>query len=185
MTEQLKPTAASELRRRRQPYTFQASPTLTVQLRRVDMQTLLMEGLLPLTLLDAAERFEKLGERFEKDKDKSSSEIMQGSDPDDMKRMMDFIRHYACVVVVDPKLTLVDDGDENSVPVDSLSSDELLAIWNAVPPEEKEVPKVTNDEAREFRGAAEPTDVQAPQAVESVRPTPKLVDTDVRKRIHA
>lgn len=181
MNSTQKPTSAKELRRRRQPFSFEVNPNLTVMIRRADMQTLIMEGLVPLNLLDASERFQKLGDKIQ-----TGEDPMKETKPEDMADMVEFMRRYAIAMVVSPKLTLEDDGREDSVPVSMLTADELMAIFNATPPgEETEAPKVTAEVAREFRGPTKPNDVAAPQAGESVRSTAKLVDTPEAERISA
>lgn len=178
------PTPAAELRRRRQPYPFQVSPQLTVLMRRVDMQTLIMEGLVPATLLDAAERFEKIGVAVASG-EKSAKDVMEGNDKEDMSEMVLFMRHYAVVAVAEPIMVFEDDGDINHFPVRDLTVDELMAIWNAAPPEEEGVPKVTTDRAIEFRRPEKQDDVPAAPTGESVRSTAELVDKPERESIHA
>jgi hypothetical protein len=124
----------------------------TILCRRKDMVTLVLEGGLPMPMLQAAQKMIDMPEA-------TPFQRVEALGGDNGRSLMDVLRNHACDVALDPKITHTDTGDPNALPVGMLSTTELLAIWT----ETAVIPVVGPDAAAEFRPAASaPADLPAP-----------------------
>lgn len=195
MAEPLKVTSARE-RRGASTYLFKVSPKLTVRMRRLDITTMVLQNLIPFNLLKAANKFEEMARNLatvaptvldsEGNGGEDAINELEKIDPGQLQDMMEFLRHYAIVIIAEPKITMEDDGNPDHLPVSELDGDELMAIFYSRPPEGmgKEPTQLTVAEAEEFR-RPEPTvaDSSVPDG-EAVRAEAKLVDTPEREFIY-
>lgn len=172
-------TNAKDFRNKRKPYTFQASDELTVLVKRVDMISLMVTGAVPMPLMNAADKFEKVRDEINEDTtpEEAMQKLQEAGDDGEFRK---FLEAYAAYLVIEPKIFVPKhpqtyaDCPETSIPADEIGLMELLAIWNAHPEDEKPAPEVTAPVT--FRdGTAEPADSVASDG-ESVREVPKLVD---------
>jgi hypothetical protein len=191
MAEQLKPTSAADFRRRF-TFTVKIDSTLTVELRRMDMMTMLLNNAMPLPMLDSAMNFEaQLAANAEKRKADGlppQTQLEQYAQVDKtlMRDMLDAMRQYAIIHVVKPVIVQEDDGNPEHIPVTMLTSDQLLGIFYASPEgEEKEAPVINKDEATEFRGPQPLAAAHARPVGAPVRPEAELLDLPERKAISA
>lgn len=192
MAEELQPTQASDFRRRA-TFTVKIDKTLTVELRKSDMMTMIMNDAMPLPLLEAAMNFEKqLAENETERKAKglpslTNVEQYNAVDKKLMAQMFTAMRHYAVIHCVRPRFVFdEDDKDPSHLPVTMLSGDQLLSIFYASPPgEEKEAAVIEKDEAIAFRGP-EPVDLgDVGPTSPTIRGSAKLLDLPGRQAITA
>jgi hypothetical protein len=186
--KELTPTRA-KARRGRKTFVVQVSPTLIVRIRQMDMMTMVMNNLVPLHLLDAATKFEEMEKKMSqamKDGDAALS-VAKEVDPTALADTMKFLKHYAIIVVVEPKIVAEDDGNEDNIPVEDLTAEELMAIFYArAPGEEEEAgPLLNREEADEFRGAAPDAASETGPASETVQSEAEHVAPRKREAIHA
>lgn len=185
--EVLTPTRGRE-RRKVESYVVRVSQNLVVRIRQMDMMTMVMNNLIPMHLLDSAQKFEEMERKMvQAAKDgQSAMNVAKDLDPTAMQETLKFLKHYATVIVIEPKIVAKDDGNEDHIPVDNLTAEELMNIFYARSTQEKEGgPLVTKDEAQEFRGAESvPTPDPRPNGKE-VRKAAKLVDRGTREAIGA
>lgn len=191
MAEKMKPTSAAEFRRR-STFIVKVDDTLTVELKRSDMMTMLMNGAMPMPLIEAAMNFEREMTAAQKRRKEeglppqSTAEQYATMDKNLVNDMMTSMRHYAVIHCVNPVMVLKDDGDPNHLDVHLLSASQLFAIFYASPDgEEKEAPIITSDEAKEFRGSPAPDAGDAGPNRSEVRATAKLLDLPQREVISA
>lgn len=138
-----------------------------VRARRLDMASMLFEGLVPMPLLTAAQ---KLVDR----KKRGGSAVDQWGELDEMDKagVKLMLQKHACASVIDPVVVEVDDGNEAHLPVEMLTLMELSAIFNAT----AILPTVAPATAKRFRTrAVQPDPAPVPDG-EGVRETPELVD---------
>lgn len=182
--EGLKPSAARSLRNT-SVFTIQVSQRLTVKIKRIDMMRLMMQNLIPFHLMDAAAKFQEMADRVSmaESLEKKMEEAKNSMDADHLRKTEEFLKRYAVAVVIEPKLVLVDDGNEDHLPVDDLTGDELMGIFYAAPMREEVA--VTKDEAEDFRGSEPAADGPAVLPREDVQPGPELLVAGDRETIHA
>jgi hypothetical protein len=188
MADPPKITKARE-RRGKSTFTFKVNDDLTVRLKRIDMTTLVLGNLIPWPLLQAAQKFEtmvvEVGQTEVEKRDAVAAEAMKKLDPKELEKMLQFLRHYACVMVLEPTIVMEDDGNEDHLPVAELSGDELMAIFYATPPGEEKPTTISLESAQDFRGP-EPTAADSiPQAGDDIRTEAVLVDYGDREAIGA
>jgi hypothetical protein len=143
-----------------------------VEARRVDMTTLVFEGLVPMPLLAAAQKLTG--------HDAEPMDAFGQMDDDTKSGFMTTLRRYAVKAVVNPVVVLQDNGNDDHMAVEDFSFTELITIWNAT----AHVPLVTPAAAERFRVRPQqlsPVDVP-PR--EDVRPSPAPV-ADVVEFKHA
>lgn len=185
--EILTPTRGRD-RRKIDSYIVRVSQSLVVRIRQMDMMTMVMNNLIPMHLLDSAQKFEEMERKMvQAAKDgQSAVNVAKELDPSAMNETLKFLKHYATIIVIEPKIVTVDDGNEDHIPVDNLTAEELMNIFYARAAQDKEGgPLVTKDEAHEFRGS-EPVPTPEPRPTgKEVRKTAKLVDSGNREVIGA
>jgi len=193
MADQLKPTSAADFRRR-STYIFKVDDSFTIELKRSDMMTMLMNGSMPMPMIEAAMNFERaMSEEQKRRKEQglplqTTTEQYANMDKSLVNDMFTAMRQYAVVHAVNPVIVPKDDGDPNHLDVNLLSASQLFSIFYASPPgeeQEKEGPVVTVDEAKEFRGSPTPDAGDAGQTRSEVRPTAKLLDLPQRQVVSA
>jgi len=190
MTDELKPT--NPRNRKSKNFLHRVSPELVVRIRRMTMTTMVMEGLIPMKLLQAAQKFEQLTDAVNKgiatDGTNGGAAALADFDGTITKESLDFLRHYASVVVVEPKIVMEDDGNPDHLPVTELEAEELMGIFYATPPDQSEKEKevvLTTEAAEDFRGKAWPEfATPAVRPVEDVPATPEFLDLPEREAIH-
>lgn len=111
-----------------------------VRAKRLDMSALVFEGLVPMPMLAAVQRMIAMpGE--------DAVTKLASLDDSDKQGMLTMLRKHVVRSVIEPVLTLEDDGNSNHLPVDLLPIETLLRIWNATAIEQLVAPA----EAAEFR----------------------------------
>ena len=191
--DQLKPTAAKRYRSNR-TYLHKASDELVVRIRRLDITTMVLQNLVPFSLLKAANQFEEMVRKLGNigtgdalDTSDAALKELESINPSQLTNMMDFLRHYAVTVVAEPVITEKEDGNEEHISVTDLSGDELLSIFYARPSQEKEEQKptvLTVEQAEEFRRPEPAAISPASQDGPEVRPEAQLVDTPEREFVY-
>lgn len=183
-------------RRLKNTFVKEISPDLTVRMKRMDMLTLMMSGTMPLHLLEAATKFEQMENKIldlaRKGEDPTEAEkaldAFKSVAPEDMAKTTEFLRYYAMAVVVEPQLVPTEEdvkNEDKQMAVTDLAADELLKIFYAVPPEGKEPPVMTPDQAADFRREKPVSPAEAGHPGEEVRPPTKFVDYGDREGIRA
>lgn len=151
--------------------------------KRLDMMTIVIEGLLPMPLLKAVQAIKQMGpeERARAAAgeldfgDKTIKDLAES----DKRAMRDLMRRHAMLAVVDPGLVETDDGDDNHLPVDLLTSQELLRIWQ----ETTIIPVMEPAAAHRFRPDPAPHDGVVSQPVSELRTPPESVARDVAPQV--
>jgi hypothetical protein len=170
MTQVLSVTKAKE-RRRKSSFLLKASDSLTVRMRKLDVPSMILMGLIPLPMLQAAGKFEEMQGKISENS--TAMEVLEVIDPEDQKKFVEFLRQFACEVVLEPTIVLEDDGIEDHLPVTELDINELMAIWNAGPT--KEDPIVSTASAEEFHRAEPDAHAHDVPRGEDVRAEAKLM----------
>ena len=173
-------------------YLFQVRPGLFFRLRVLDMTTVVLNNLIPFDLLKAAKKFEDI-QKGVQDAGGPNSEAakaaMDNLDPKILEQYVEFLKHYACTVIIEPKMSPVPTDNPDMLFVGELSGDELMEIFKArhVPNsagETKEEPRVATTElAEDFRRPEEVPAPPPPLPGESVRPGAQLLDFPDREAI--
>jgi hypothetical protein len=127
--------------------------------QRLDMTSMVFEGLVPMPLLTAVQRMISMPEE-------DPIARLASMEATDKQSMLEMLRKHACRAVINPVVTPTDDGDQNHLPVSLLAVDILMKIWNATAVE----PLLSPLEATTFRprGSADADPVLP--AREDVRP---------------
>jgi hypothetical protein len=191
MAVQKKPTSAAEFRRR-QTFIVEVDDTLTVELKRSDMMTMLMNGSMPMPMIEAAMGFEAAMDKQREERKRqglpmqTQAEQYGSMDKTLMNDMLTAMKHYAVIHAVDPVIVFGNDGNPNHLDVNLLTATQLLSLFYASPDsEQKEAPVVTKDEATEFRGEPAADAGDAGPDSPAVRTTAKLLDLQTRQAISA
>ena len=194
MAEELKVTTAAE-KRRNSTYLHRVSKDSVFRLKKVSMTTLVLNSLIPMPLLEAAQEYERLQaggalpENMTDEEKRAEIKRLMAESPDVVRGWKDFLKHYASVVVTEPRVVNGPSDDPNVLSADELSADELLEILKAVPEEDREKeeadPALTKEAAQEFRGSAQPNDDTPKQDGSAVPQQAVLVDTPDREVIYA
>ena len=132
--------------------------------RREDLTVLVFEGRIPMPLLAAVQKMIDMPEASPADRIMSLGEAA-GRD------LVRVLREHVCAVVLQPRVTMEESGDPDTVPVSYFDIQQLMAIWTAT----AVVARVTPAGAARFRRGTEPDDPVVPHLGEDVRPTPELV----------
>ncbi len=194
-SEELKVTSV-EQRRKAGSFLFRASPNLVCRIRKMDMTDMILNKLIPMPLLKAAQRYsriqkgqEQLPSQDEASIDQKIDDIEQNLSDDTVDRWNEFLNHYVSVVVLEPKITLSKTPGLDELSIMEISGDEKIAILNAKPQDEVEsqegVPRFDVNQADDFRGNEQRPDGPAVQSGVEVRAETKLLDSPEREFIHA
>lgn len=143
-----------------------------VKCRKEDMTLLLFDGRVPMPLLAAVQRMIEMP-------DASPLERVQALGEVGGTNLVKLLREHVCAVVIEPKVTMEDTGDENTLPVSYFDVPQLMAIWNAT----AVVPKFTPTEASSFRPQPSPDAPDAVPAVEAVQPEPVVVAPEPEREV--
>lgn len=175
-------------RRGKKFFIHRVNDDLVVRMKELDMVTMVMTNMIPFELFDAAGKFEQLQAQISKMTGPSGQvDLEKAKDvpllrQDELGKMSEFLKHYACAVVVEPKIVMEENpSDPDAIPVGELTGVELLSIFHAIP---KEAP-VSREQAQDFRGTEPEVPAANVPAVESVPSTTKLVDNGNRETISA
>lgn len=186
------PVTSAESFKKTKTFVAQIDPTLTVRMRRHDIVSLVVNGVLPLTLLKAAEKFREIqrgigdvlsGDAAPDVSDKLSEQLKFIKEAEDAG-FLEFFRRYACATVVEPKLTLEDTGAVNELWVGELDLTQLITIHN-IGQGTVDLPVMPRDAAEEFRRSEQTVHGDDVPAREDVRPEPQLVVIGDRDAIYA
>lgn len=162
---------AADLRARAQ-WDVEIDDGLTVRMRRIDLTSAYMQGLLPSPLMAALGRLIRYGQRLSGD-----ASFIEQVPSEDKALTLELMRRYACAAIIDPVFVMDDaDPDPNHCPVAMLTSDQLVKIWQSGPPNANPatVQEVRADQADSFRTgsteapAAVPDGAQVPSAAVGV-----------------
>ncbi len=172
-------TAASDLRRRAywelelEPAGEDGTPALVVQMRKLDMLTLFLQGAVPTPLMAALSKMQAV--RAEIGDDPTGNKLMDAMGEDDRSNLVKLLRRYACLAIKDPVVVEEDDGDPQHVPVEVFSHAQLLAIWSARPPG-MTTPRLNEAQLSTFPGPDGGSDAPAVPDGEAIRPEAIIVD---------
>jgi hypothetical protein len=155
---------SAEARRATSTFAVSIGGNRFVRCQWLDLPTMVMEGLVPMALLGAAQRMTQGLSEVEK---------LETMTPDERRDLLDMMRRFAIASVVEPKIVSAeaDTGAPGTLPVTMLAFDELMLIWTKASVR----PLVGAAKARTFRGnGGEPDAPDVPHGVE-VRPQPVVV----------
>ncbi len=191
MADQLQPTSAADFRRR-STFVAKIDSTLTVELKRADMMTMIMNDAMPMPLLDAAMKFEEtIKKNAEERREKglpALTELEQYAQVDKelMAGMLNAMRQYAIIHAVKPRIVPEGVDEPDTIPVTMLTPTQLLSIFYASPEgEEREAPVMDKNEAVEFRRKPEGVPSNPGPSSPEVRRDTKLLDLPQREYISA
>lgn len=180
---------ASRFRKRRTSFPVALNGTESVEVRYIDLMDQLMLGIMPTALLAGAQTVDTVYDQMsaikddkddaDKDTEKTTRSIIDviAQLRDEQKRdMVAMLRRYAVNVIVAPKFSLSEEpSDENVAPISSLTTIELLAIFNARPPadvvadETSEPPDMSEKDVQSFREREPEPPAPAASAREELR----------------
>lgn len=143
---------------------------LSVTIGCVDLLTLFMEGVFPMPLVAAVERLVNQVPTFVRDPTNFAQ-----VPPEERQQLLEAMRIYACAVVKQPTFVLKADADPAHVPVTTLQSHDLLAIWVAGHTWMGTGGGLTEATADRFRGAGAAAHERPPQGRHDVRPAAECV----------
>jgi hypothetical protein len=153
-------------------------PGKTVLIERRDLITMFLEGLLPMELLTAMQRLLDQAPTF-----MENPAALASVPGEDRAAVVEMLRRFACLVVIDPVLVFEPDDEPNHLPVSKLTSKELLAIWTeahammGIDVTKLEAARGGPEAAEQFRPQEPGPDVPAVSSGEAVREEPEqLVD---------
>lgn len=135
--------------------------------RRIDMTSMIFEGLMPMPLLNAVQKMKEMKDM------PAELRVAAMTDPENPD-ILDMLRRHAAAVVIEPKVVWPDDSDEAHMPANLLTLPQLLKIWN----ETALVPSVTPSAAFRFRQRPAVVPAPAVPAREAVRPEAEQLDQD-------
>lgn len=157
-----------------------------MKLRRADLPTLVLDGLIPLPLLGAVDNLSKMREIIATHEEPMTA--LSSMTKDDRESILELMRTVATVVVVEPRCVFPKyDADGRKMPVgddvldvtEDLSAGDLIVIWKGML-REQGIQILSPDEADRFHSieSAIPVD-----AVRNGDPVPSsTVDMDVPRR---
>jgi len=141
------------------------------EMRQLDLPTLMWDGVLKMTLLEAANQFAQLRDLYEAnggDDGGVAAElaVLEQMSDDDKSRMVSMLRRFACSAVMAPRLTLADPPEPDAFPVKNLAVDVLMTLFKAG---QAGAPRAEAAAAEDFRAAESPAAGAAAPAGEDVR----------------
>lgn len=156
---------ARELRQENE-IVIELAPGRNVVARKLDIVSLVFEGLIPLPMLAAVQKMTKT-------RGLSAIDRLEGMDDEDKASILQLIRKNATVALIEPVCTPMEDGNPDHVPVTMFTVKELMEIWNQT----AMVPMMEPADAARFRPRVS-ADASAPgSTVEAVRPAAEPVDS--------
>jgi hypothetical protein len=145
----------------------------SVKMRRLDLMNEVLTGHLPPDAVRRAGLFEELARvQYEaigtgKNVTEALAEQLETLEPAQRQDVIQVLREFACLAIVDPRYVMKDDGDETHIPIDAMRVQDLMKVWNAIPPSHVVVDETqplaapsTEAEARRF-----PDEVEIPDSV--------------------
>lgn len=113
---------------------FRKARTYTIEvdgmpfvLRRIDLATMFMEGMIPMPLMSAVDRLEAIRKRAMEEGPGVFAEINES----DRKAMDELLRRCAAAVCQEPKVVW-ENPSETQLSVHELTTTQLVVIWKAV-----------------------------------------------------
>lgn len=103
-----------------------------VTLRRVDLMNQWLLGKVDESLLTQVYAAERVFGTV--DTEVSTLDGLAKLSAEDRRALLDGLRRFACVAVVEPRFACEEDGDLDAEPVEDLAFQDLMQIWNATPP---------------------------------------------------
>lgn len=133
-------------------FTIVVDDRLTVKIGYPDLFAAMAEGKLSMNLMNAADAFTTGA---------AAAEIKEGEDPRTILERLatpefkEFLRSYAVAFVLEPKIMWEKDIQfpGQAIPVERLTVQQLITIWNAEPPSVRKAPVVADPV--EFRQSSE------------------------------
>lgn len=135
-----------------------------VRARKEDMTLLVFDGRVPLPLLAAVQRMIDMPGA-------TDVERLEALGTEHGGNLVKLLQEHACAVVMQPKITMTDTGDPDTLPVHYFNTPQLMAIWSAT----AVVPRFTRVDAGRFRDDASADVDHAAPVVEDVQPVAELV----------
>jgi len=131
----------------------------TFRLRKLDLPTMLWEGVITQPLMQAADRFSQLHAIYlaaggETGGPQADATVMAQMTDDDRDKMLGLLHRYAVAACLQPQLTASVPPEPKRFPVQHLPLATLFAIFQAQPPNEP--PRVSEAAASEFRPTESP-----------------------------
>lgn len=142
----------------------------TVLARKLDMTTMVLEGLIPMPLLMAMEKLVSMKDASPADRVKA---LLADDEDEQGRSMLQLLRKHAVIAVIDPKVVMQDTGDESLMPVELLTLPQLMKIWTLT----AVVPLMEPAAAARFRGRASAVPAAHVPTRKSVRPAAEPVDS--------
>jgi len=149
---------------------------MVVKARKLDLTTMMFEGLISLPLLAAVQRAMESA-----DTPYAQAERIATMDDTDRQAMITLLCRHACKAVVVPTITMTDDGDPDHLPADMLGIEALTAIFAAT----TVVPVASVPEVARFRERAASIHGTPPPPREDVRPAAEPVGAPAVELTHA
>jgi hypothetical protein len=172
-----RPTAVQAEPHRLDPRKARENAVVTVTLstgafvtaKRIDMTDMLLEGLLPMPILSAAQKLITMKtESFE-----ARMEAMKEIGQSDVRETL---RKHAALACIDPIVCHPDDGNPDHMPADLINVMDLMLIWKAT----AVVPMIDPAAAARFREHPRPIPDPGPSTGEDVQPAAEPVVSEGR-----
>lgn len=171
--EEPKPTSVQQFLDESE-FTVVVDERLTVKIGYPDLFAAMAEGKLSLELMNAADTFVN---------NSNSAQVKEGDDPRQILEKLatpefkEFLRSYAVAFVLDPKIMWEKDIQfrGQAIPVERLTVQQLMVIWNAEPPSVRKAPVVANPV--EFRQPSETVSDLALPVGKTIREGTIIVDS--------
>jgi hypothetical protein len=170
--EDLKPTSAQEFLDNSE-FMLKVDDRLTVKVGYPDLFAAMAEGKLSMELMNAADKFIRDG---------GIPDLKEGEDP--IKRLEQlitpefkaFLQSYAVSFVLEPRIMWERDIQYRgqAIPVERLTTQQLMTIWNAEPPKDRKAPVVADP--IEFRQPSETVPDSALPVGKTIRAGTIIVD---------
>lgn len=176
--KQRKIATAKDVRNKR-TYFLQVGEFGLFEMKRVDLPTMMWEGIIPTPLLAAVGKLEKMrGKLTAKPTDPWAA--MDDLSREDRDQIMELMRRAAVAAVLTPKLTHDPEAVSDDVlDVADLNTTDLIVIWKAVLGEAGVV-VLSPDEAATFRQSKSPVPAEPVHDSDDVQPPAVVVDLPPR-----
>jgi hypothetical protein len=189
----IKATRGRDVKKSRRTYLAQVEPDVWFRLKKTDLPTLLMDGIVPAPLLKAAERMQEIRTKIAADQ---IADAFAQVSKEELGSMKELLRRCAVSVTIDPKLTHskkaakenpdlpwvggysdIEGDNHEAVEEGDVSFAAQMMIWKAVMGEVGVV-IMPDDDAHDFRShESDPTD-QAASNGDGVRSEAVVMGSD-------
>lgn len=156
-------------------FTLVVDHRLTVLMKYPDIIGAMAEGALTMELMTAADEF--MNNRPDIDSNLSGADAIKRLEAAITPEFKEFLRRYAIAFVESPSIQWAKDivVRGSAIPVERLTTQQLITIWNAEPPSIRPAPKVADP--KEFRSEESTVPGSPLPAREEVRTPSIFVDS--------